>query len=77
MDPWFKIGKISEIFQSKALIPRNKNKNFQNFLTVLPASSYERRATRNGYIFVSKAMVALIIEALALEFIPENHYLGL
>ena len=30
--------------------------------------SYERRATRNGYIFVSNVQVALIIEALALEF---------
>ncbi len=57
-----KIGKNSARNQSKAMIPQNKNKNFRNFLTVLPASSYERRATRNGYIFVSKVQVALIIE---------------
>ncbi len=65
---WFKIGKNSVKNQSKALIPQNKNENFQKFLTYFPKTSYERRATRNGYIFVSKAQVALIIEALALEF---------
>ena len=50
--------------QSKTLIPQNKNQIFQKFLTYFPKTSYERRATKNGYIFVSKAQVALIIEAL-------------
>jgi hypothetical protein len=57
-----KIGKNSARNQSKALIPQSKNKIFQRFLTHFPKKSYERRATRNGYIFVSKALVALIIE---------------
>ncbi len=57
-----KIGEISTIFQPKARVPPNKNQNFLNFLTYFPKSSYERRATRNGYIFASKAQVALIIE---------------
>ena len=59
---WFKIGKISTFFQPKALIPSNKNQIFQKFLTHFPKKSYERRATRNGYIFVSNTQVALIIE---------------
>ena len=49
-------------FQSKTLIPLSKNQIFQNFLTYLPTSSYERRATRDGYIFASNTQVALIIE---------------
>jgi hypothetical protein len=57
-----KIGKNSARNQSKALIPKSKNQIFQKFLTHFPRTSYERRATRNGYIFVSKAQVALIIE---------------
>ncbi len=61
---WFKIGKISAFFQSKTLIPQSKNQIFQKFITHFPKTSYERRATRNGYIFASKAQVALIIEAL-------------
>jgi len=63
-----KIGKNSARNQSKALIPQSKNQNFQKFLSSFPKTSYERRETRNGYIFASKAQVALIIEALALEF---------
>ncbi len=54
--------------QSKTLIPQSKNQIFQNFLTHFPKRSYERRATRNGYIFVSNMQLRLIIEALALEF---------
>jgi hypothetical protein len=54
--------------QPKTLIPQSKNRIFQKFLSSFPKTSYERRATRNGYIFVSKVQVALIIEALALEF---------
>ncbi len=61
---WFKIGKISTIFQSKTLIPKHKNQIFHKFLSSFPKTSYEQRATRNGYIFVSNAQVALIIEAL-------------
>ncbi len=57
-----KIGNISISFQSKTLIPQNKNQIFQRFLTYFPKTSYERRATRNGYIFVSKVQVAIIIE---------------
>ncbi len=57
-----KIGKISTFFQSKTLIPSSKNQIFQKFLTALPASSYERRATKNGYIFVSNVQLRLIIE---------------
>ncbi len=63
-----KIGKNSARNQSKTLIPQNKNQIFQIFLTYFPKTSYERRATRNCYIFVSNVQVALIIEALALEF---------
>jgi len=58
-----KIGKILTKNQSKTLIPQNKNQNFQKILTTLLTSSYERRATRNGYIFASKVQVPLIIEA--------------
>ncbi len=36
-----KIGKISAIFQSKTLIPQNKNEIFKKFLTYFPKSSYE------------------------------------
>ncbi len=61
---WFKIGKNSVKNQSKALIPQNKNENFQKFLTYFPKTSYERRATGNGYIFVSNVQRRLIIEAL-------------
>ena len=50
--------------QPKTLIPSSKNQIFQKFLTYFPKTSYERRATRNGYIFVSNVQVALIIEAL-------------
>ncbi len=63
-----KIGKIFRRFQPKTLIPTSKNQIFQKFLSHFPKTSYERRATRNGYIFVSNMQVALIIEALALEF---------
>ena len=49
--------------QPKTLIPSSKNQIFHKFLTYFPKTSYERRATKNGYIFVSKAQVALIIEA--------------
>ncbi len=63
-----KIGKNSARNQSKALIPQSKNQIFQRFLTHFPKTSYERRATRNGYIFVSNVQLRLIIEALALEF---------
>ena len=59
-----KIGKISAIFQSKTLVPQSKNQIFQKFLSSFTKTSYERRATRNGYIFVSKVQIALIIEAL-------------
>jgi hypothetical protein len=59
-----KIGKILVKNQPKARVPQSKNQNFQKFLTYFPKSSYEIRATRNGYIFASKAQVALIIEAL-------------
>ena len=38
---WFKIGKKSSDFQSKTLIPQNKNQNFQKFLTCFTKSSYE------------------------------------
>ncbi len=62
------IGKISTFFQSKTLIPKHKNQIFQKFLTHFPKTSYKRRATRNGYIFVSNVQLRLIIEALALEF---------
>jgi hypothetical protein len=48
--------------QSKTLIPQSKNQIFQKFLSSFPKTSYERRATRNGYIFASKVQVALIIE---------------
>jgi len=51
-----------EYFQSKTLIPSSKNQIFQEFLSSFPKTSYERRAMRNGYIFVSKVQVALIIE---------------
>ena len=57
-----KIGKNSARNQPKALIPKSKNQIFQKFLTYFPKTSYERRATRNGYIFVSNVQVALIIE---------------
>ncbi len=57
-----KIGKNSARNQSKALIPQSKNQIFHIFITYFPKTSYERRATKNGYIFVSKAQVALIIE---------------
>ncbi len=69
--------------QSKTLIPPSKNQIFQKFLTHFPKTSYERRATRNGYIFVSKAQVALIIEGLFFyslnlpEFIPGCTYTAL
>ncbi len=78
-----KIGKISTIFQPKARVPSNKNQNFQKFLTYFPKTIYERRATRNAYIFASKAQVALIIEgvffySLSLpEFIPGCTYTAL
>ena len=58
-----KIGKNSPSFQSKTLIPQNKNQKFFKILTYCPKSSYERRATGNGYIFATKVHVALIIEA--------------
>ena len=67
-NPWFKIGKISAIFRPKASVPSSKNQIFHKFLTYFPKTSYERRATKNGYIFASNTQVALIIEALALEF---------
>ena len=57
-----KIGKISAIFQPKAMIPSSKNQIFQKFLTHFPKTSYELRATRNGYIFVSNVQLRLIIE---------------
>ena len=57
-----KIGKILTKNHSKTLIPQNKNQIFQKFLTHCPKYSYDRRATRNGYIFQSKVQVALIIE---------------
>ncbi len=57
-----KIGKNSVKNQSKTLIPKHKNQIFQIFLSSFPKTSYERRATRNGYIFVSKVQIALIIE---------------
>ena len=69
--------------QPKALIPKNKNHIFQKFLSSFPKTSYERRATRNGYIFVSNVQVALIIEgvffcSLSLpEFIPGCTYTAL
>jgi len=78
-----KIGKILVKNQSKTLIPQNKNQIFYKFLTYFPKSSYDRRATRNGYIFVSKVQVALIIEgvffnSLSLpEFIPGCTYTAL
>jgi hypothetical protein len=59
-----KIGKISTFFQPKVMIPKSKNQIFQKFLTHFPKTSYERRATRNGYIFVSNVQLRLIIEAL-------------
>jgi hypothetical protein len=43
MDPWFKIGDFSISFQSKTLIPNNKNQSFQKFLTVFITLSYESR----------------------------------
>ncbi len=75
---WFKIGKISTFFQPKALIPASKNQIFQKFLTYFPKTSYERRATKNGYIFVSKVQVALIIEGVffySLSLPPVGAYL--
>jgi len=59
-----KIGKNSARNQSKTLILQSKNQIFQKFLSSFAKTSYERRATRNGYIFASKVQVALIIEAL-------------
>ncbi len=44
-NPWFKIGKISAIFQPKARVPSNKNQIFHKFLTYLPKTIYERRET--------------------------------
>jgi len=57
-----KIGKNSARNQSKTLIPQNKNQIFQKFLSSFPKTSYERRATRNGYIFASNVQLRLIIE---------------
>ncbi len=57
-----KIGKNSARNQSKALIPQSKNQIFQKFLSSFTKTSYERRATRNGYIFVSNVQLRLIIE---------------
>ena len=57
-----KIGKNSARNQSKTLILQSKNQIFQKFLSSFAKTSYERRATRNGYIFASKVQVALIIE---------------
>jgi hypothetical protein len=50
--------------QPKTLIPQSKNRIFQKFLSSFTKTSYERRATRNGYIFVSNVQLRLIIEAL-------------
>ncbi len=58
-----KIGKNSTRNQPKTLIPQSKNQIFQIFLTHFSKTSYERRATRNGYIFVSNVQLRLIIEA--------------
>jgi len=57
-----KIGKILVKNQPKTLIPQSKNQIFQKFLTHFPKTSYEQRATRNGYIFVSNVQLRLIIE---------------
>ncbi len=56
-----KIGKISADFRPNTQGGKSKNQNFQNFSTYFPTSSYERRVTRDGYIFVSNTQVALII----------------
>ena len=57
-----KIGKNSARNQPKTLIPKHKNQIFQKFLTHFLKTSYEQRATRNGYIFVSNVQLRLIIE---------------
>jgi len=41
MEPWLKLGKNSPSFQSKTLIPQNKNQIFQNFLTYFTKTIYE------------------------------------
>jgi hypothetical protein len=57
-----KIGKMIAIFRSKTLTVKNKNINFQNFLSPLIKRTYEHKAKKNSKIFDSKVHTPLIIE---------------
>ena len=51
------------IFQSKTRTVNNENKNFQNFLSPYPVSSYKNSASKFETFFDLKVDIALIIEA--------------
>ena len=52
----------SSNFQSKTLTAKNKNINFQKFLSPFIKKSYEQQAQKNSKIFDSYVHIALIIE---------------
>jgi hypothetical protein len=52
----------SPIFQSKTLTLKNKNLNFQNFLSPFQITTYGPHAPKNTRIFDSKLPIRLIIE---------------
>ena len=64
MASYVKIGNIPPGFRSKTLTVKNKNRNFQYFLSPFLKTSYEQRLTNNSKIFDSKLHTPLIIEAL-------------
>jgi hypothetical protein len=67
-------------FRSKTRTPKNKNLNFQNFLSSSITRIYKISAKKNARIFGSKLHTHLIMGGslfLLPEFIPECCYLGL